>query len=49
MQTLVIIYHGKNEFPSFTFRTFYGKWQKKKANDFINLMEKKMIKCEILN
>jgi hypothetical protein len=49
MQTLVIVYQGKNEFPSFTFRTFYGRGQKKKANDFINLMEKKRIKCEILN
>jgi hypothetical protein len=45
MQTLVKV---ENKQHGFTFRTFYGRWQKKHAKDFINLMAENGIKCWLL-
>ena len=42
MQTLVKV---ENKKYGFTFRTFYGTWQKKHAKDFIELMKDKGLKC----
>lgn len=42
MQTLVRV---ENKQYGFTFRTFYGRWQKKHANDFIELMKEKGVNC----
>ena len=45
MQTLVKV---ENKDFGFTFRTFYGRWQKKKAEYFIKLLKRKGVKCEII-
>lgn len=45
MQTLVRV--ESKEF-GFTFRTFYGTWQRKHATDFVKIMEVKGIKAERL-
>jgi hypothetical protein len=45
MQTLVKV---EDEKFGFTFRTFYGRWQKRKAKFFVELLAKKGIKSEIL-
>lgn len=45
MQTLVKVNDNKY---GFTFRTFYGSWQRKHAKDFILMMAKRGIKCRLL-
>ncbi len=45
MQTLVKVNDKK---WGFTFRTFYGRWQNKKAKAFIELMAKNGIEAEII-
>ncbi len=45
MQTLVKIEDKK---WGFTFRTFYGRWQKRKAEKLIELLAKDGIKAEKL-
>ena len=32
----------------FTFRTFYGRWQTKRANIYVKLMKEYNIKAEVL-
>jgi hypothetical protein len=45
MVTLVKINYSTG---SFSFKSFYGRWQNKRAKDFIVLMSKKSLKCEII-
>jgi hypothetical protein len=44
-QTLVKVEDNKY---GFTFRTYYGRWQKEEAKNFIEIMKSRGIKCKII-
>jgi len=46
MQTLVKI---ENKKLGFTFKTFYGTWQRKHAKDFVELMKLKGLSAQIIS